>query len=125
MARSRVANWAVGVSWNVRAPPVFPNPTVIIFARPLCTGPENEVCSFTRLTTSTPADSYAKRSIHTSLPTADSDGTVPIFTHSMLARIGMSSDFSVTPSDSSIATCPSAVPPLWVPIAGITNGRAP
>ena len=41
-------------------------PTTIIFVRPLCTGPAKQVWSFTRLSTSTPADSNAWRSIQTS-----------------------------------------------------------
>ena len=59
-------------------------PTTIIFVSPLCTGPAKHVCSLMRLSTSTPSDSYAWRSIQTS-PVE----TVPIFTTSIDARIGM------------------------------------
>ena len=96
-------------------------PTTIIFVSPLCTGPAKHVCSLMRFSTSTPADSYAWRSIHTS----PGRRTVPSFTTSIDARIGMPIASSVMPSDSIIARWPSAVPPLCEPIAGNRNGRAP
>ncbi len=95
-------------------------PTTIILVMPLCTGPLKQVCSFTRLSTSTPAASNEWRSIQTS-PVA----TWPTLTHSMLERIGMPIASSVMPSDSTIARCPSAVAPLWEPMAGTMNGSAP
>ena len=95
-------------------------PTTIIFVSPLCTGPAKHVCSLMRLSASTPSDSNACRSIQTS-----PDETVPIFTTSIDARIGMPIACSVMPSDSIIARWPSAVPPLCEPIAGNRNGLAP
>ena len=96
-------------------------PTTIILVMPLCTGPEKQVWSLMRLRTSTPADSKAWRSIQTS----PGRTTVPSFTTSIDARIGMPIAASVMPSDSIISRWPSAVPPLWEPIAGNRNGRAP
>ena len=44
---------------------------------------------------------------------------------SIVARISAPIASSVMPSVSSIARCPSAVAPPWLPIAGTTNGSAP
>ena len=46
-------------------------------------------------------------------------------TVSIVARISAPMASSVMPSVSSIARCPSAVAPPWLPIAGTTNGSAP
>jgi hypothetical protein len=44
-----------------------------------------------------------------------------VFTYAK-ERIGVPQNSSVTPRDSRISICPSAVAPPWLPIAGITNG---
>ena len=94
-------------------------PTTIIFVSPLCTGPAKHVWSLMRLT---PARRPTRRhAIHPDVAVE----TVPIFTTSIDARIGMPMACSVMPSDSIMARWPSAVPPLCEPIAGNRNGRAP
>ena len=85
-------------------------------------GPRNEVCGFTRFAMTIPsASSWAMRSTRTAArwrvarspprPSRSGWGSPPMR--------------SVTPRCSSTSRCPSAVPPPWLPIAGMTKGTAP
>jgi hypothetical protein len=49
----------------------------------------------------------------------------PISTTSIEERISAPTDSSVTPRLRRISTCPSAVAPPWLPIAGTIKGEAP
>ena len=73
------------------------------------------------LTSTTPSASEAILSMNTGTPRSVS----PSSTTSMEDRIGAPQDSSVTPRLSSISTCPSAVAPPWLPIAGTMKGSAP
>ncbi len=74
-----------------------------------------------RLTSTTPSASEAILSMYTGTPRSVS----PSSTTSMEDRIGAPQNSSVTPKDSRISTCPSAVAPPWLPIAGTIKGSAP
>ena len=60
-------------------------------------------------------------SINTSTPA----GVSPIFTDSIVARMGHPTVSSSTPRWRNTSACPSAVEAPWLPIAGTTNGSAP
>ena len=104
------------------APACLPSPINIIFIRPLLMSPANtnEVCGFTRLQTMTWSAANAVASKYTGNPSA-AWHTIRL---SILDRIGHPQNSSVTPYDSRICFCPTAVPPPWLSIAGTTNGSA-
>ena len=72
------------------------------------------------LTSTTPSASEAILSMYTGTPRPVS----PSSTTSIDERIGAPQSSSVMPRDSRISTCPSAVAPPWLPIAGTIKGSA-
>ena len=103
------------------APSCLPNPMVIIFIRPLSTGPLKEVCGLTRLTTTMASAPYAIRSISTGMLPS----TSPTCTTSIEDRMGAPTEASLIPYPASTSTWPSEVPPPWLPIEGTMKGTAP
>src|SRR5918995_4044107 len=106
---------------RARAWACFPRPIEAIFMRPLSTPERKSVCCLILPTTTTPSASEAMRSIKTGTPLSVS----PISTTSIEDRIGAPTDSSVTPRLRRISTCPSAVAPPWLPMAGTMKGEAP
>src|SRR5215213_6928813 len=92
-----------------------------IFRRPLSTPERKSVCCLILPTTTIPSASEAMRSMYTGTPLWVS----PISTTSIEDLIGAPTDSSVTPRLRRISTCPSAVAPPWLPIAGTRKGLAP
>src|SRR5215218_4396116 len=108
-------------AWRARAWACFPSPMADIFRRPLSISERKSVCCLLLPTTTTPSASEAMRSMKTGTPLSVS----PISTTSIEDLIGAPTDSSVTPRLRRISTCPSAVAPPWLPIAGMTKGEAP
>ena len=95
-------------------------PMAIIFARPLSCGPRKSVWGFTLLKMTMPSDSMAFLSQYSGMPSSS-----PYWTTSMEDKMGTPMLSSVTLYPASISSCPCAVAPAWLPIAGMMNGRAP
>ena len=89
--------------------------------RPLSMLERKSVWALILLTSTTPSASEAILSMYTGTPRSVS----PSSTTSIEERIGAPQSSSVTPRDSRISTCPSAVAPPWLPIEGTINGSAP
>src|SRR5215207_897803 len=106
---------------RARAWACFPSPMADIFRRPLSISERKSVCCLILPTTTTPSASEAMRSMKTGTPLSVS----PSSTTSIEDLMGTPTDSSVTPRLRRISTCPSAVAPPWLPIAGTMKGFAP
>src|SRR5919199_1828322 len=106
---------------RARAAACLPRPIEDIFIRPLSISERKSVCFLILPTITTPSASWAMRSIKTGTPSFVS----PSSTTSIEDRTSAPTDSSVMPRLARISTCPSAVAPPWLPIAGTMKGLAP
>ncbi len=114
--------WREAAWWHSKAPSILPRPMALIFWRPLPkVGLAKSVWGFTRLTRTTASASSASRAVSTRKPwSVFASSAVSTFDTMRAPTVA-----SVMPRVSSTSTWPGAVPPPWLPIAGITKGRAP
>ena len=119
-----MSSWNVAkpCRWSVSAPFCLPRPMAIIFIKPLSISPSKSVCGLTRLTGMIrSASSKACRSTNTGTPGA----TSPRSTVSIEERISQPIASGVIPYAARTSTCPWAVAPPWLPIAGTMKTDAP